>query len=126
MTYQSTIECLQIYGWLSHTLTSATNGLTMYVRTKKAENMDTTIKTTIIGIGNSRGIRIPKVLLEQTGMTEQVEISAQSSQLIIRPVVKTTRQGWEEKFQEMAKNGDDALLDETVSTSQWDEEGWQW
>lgn len=88
--------------------------------------MDTTIKTAIIGIGNSRGIRIPKVLLEQTGMTEQVEIEVQAHQLIIRPIVKTAREDWEEKFQEMAKNGDDELLDPAVSTSEWDEEGWQW
>lgn len=88
--------------------------------------MDTTIKTTLIGIGNSRGIRIPKVLLEQTGMTEHVEIEVQASQLIIRPIVKTVREGWEAKFQEMAKNGDDELLDTASSTSEWDEEEWQW
>ena len=88
--------------------------------------MDTTIKTTIIGIGNSRGIRIPKVLLEQTGMTEQVEIEVQSSQLVVRPVIKTAREGWDEQFQKMASREDDQMLDETVSTSQWDEEEWQW
>lgn len=88
--------------------------------------MDTTIKTAIIGIGNSRGIRIPKVLLEQTGMTEHVEIEVQAHQLIIRPIVKTAREGWENKFREMAKSGEDELLDADVSTSEWDEEGWQW
>jgi len=88
--------------------------------------MDTTIKTTIIGIGNSRGIRIPKVLLEQTGMTKQVEIEVQSSQLVIRSVIKTAREGWEEKFQQMASREDDKMLDETIAVSQWDEEEWQW
>jgi antitoxin MazE len=88
--------------------------------------METTIKTTIIGIGNSRGIRIPKVLLEQTGMTEQVEIEVQASQLVVRPVIKTARAEWNEKFQQMAAREDDKMLDEIVSTSDWDEEDWQW
>ena len=88
--------------------------------------MTTTIKTNIVKIGNSRGIRIPKVLLEQTGMTEQVEIEVQSSQLVVRPVIKSAREGWDEKFQQMASREDDKMLDETVSTSQWDEEEWQW
>ena len=91
-----------------------------------AIKMDTTLKTNIIKIGNTRGIRIPKVLLEQTGMTEHVEIEARAHQLVLRPIIKATRQGWDEKFQQMANSKDDQLLDEAVSTSQWDEEEWQW
>ena len=87
--------------------------------------MTTTVKTSIVKIGNSRGIRIPKVLLEQTGMTEQVEIEARAHQLVLRPIVKSARQGWDEKFRQMASNEDDALLDENIP-SQWDEEEWQW
>jgi len=89
--------------------------------------MSTIVKTNIVKIGNSHGIRIPKLLLEQIGLMGQVEVEAQSHQLVVRPIVKTTRQGWAEKFQEMAARGDDTLLDEeTFIASQWDKEEWQW
>jgi len=89
--------------------------------------MSTIVKTNIVKIGNSHGIRIPKLLLEQIGLMGQVEVEAQSHQLVVRPILKTTREGWAEKFQEMAARGDDALLDEeTFTASQWDKEEWQW
>ena len=89
--------------------------------------MSTIVKTNIVKIGNSHGIRIPKLLLEQIGLMGQVEIEAQSHQLVVRPIVKTTREGWAEKFQEMAACGDDKLSDEeTFTASQWDKEEWQW
>jgi antitoxin component of MazEF toxin-antitoxin module len=47
------------------------------------------LKTRIVRIGNSRGIRIPKALLEQTGLTGQVELLVQGGQLVIRPVSST-------------------------------------
>ena len=89
--------------------------------------MSTIVKTKIVKIGNSHGIRIPKLLLEQIGLMDQVEVEAQSHQLIVRPIVKTIREGWSEKFQEMAARGDDELVDEeTLTASEWDKEEWQW
>lgn len=89
--------------------------------------MGAIVKTNIVKIGNSHGIRIPKLLLEQIGMMGQVEVEAHSDRLVVRPVVKTTREGWAEKFQEMAARGDDELLDEEALTaSQWDHQEWQW
>jgi len=74
------------------------------------------MKTRIVSIGNSRGIRIPKPLLEKTGLTGAVEIRAERNGLVIRPVAKP-RDGWAAAFQKMAERGDDALLDETASLS---------
>ena len=89
--------------------------------------MSTIVKTNIVKIGNSHGIRIPKLLLEQIGLMGQVEVEAQSHQLVVRPIIKTIRAGWAEKFQEMVARGDDELLDEeTLTASQWDNEEWQW
>ncbi len=89
--------------------------------------MGAVVKTNIVKIGDSHGIRIPKLLLGQIGMMGQVEVEAQSNQLVVRPVVKTPRHGWSEKFQAMAARGDDDLLDEeTLTTSKWDQEEWQW
>ncbi len=84
------------------------------------------MRTRIIKIGNSQGIRIPKLFLEQSKLREEVEMEAQGDQIILRSVTYP-RQGWDEAFQEMAQQGDDQLLDEDLMRqSQWDQEEWQW
>lgn len=84
------------------------------------------MKARIVRIGNSQGIRIPKPLLEQSGLGEEVELEVQHHQIIIRSAERP-RQGWEAAFRSMAEHGDDALLDpDVVSSSEWDEEEWEW
>jgi antitoxin MazE len=84
------------------------------------------MKTRIIAIGNSQGIRIPKVLLEQTGLREEVELEVHDAQIVIRPAARP-RQGWDEAFRAMAEQADDRLLDEDVSAhTTWDTTEWQW
>jgi antitoxin MazE len=85
-----------------------------------------TMKAQIVKIGNSQGIRIPKPLLLQTGLKKNVEITARGDSIIIRPARKP-REGWLEEFKEMAKRGEDALLDDVpYPLSSWDEEEWEW
>jgi antitoxin MazE len=84
------------------------------------------MKTRIVAIGNSQGIRIPKALLEQTGLSGEVEINAKGDGLVIRPL-KTPRAGWKQAFEEMARRGDDKLLDpDAPALSTWDKEEWEW
>ncbi len=84
------------------------------------------MKTRIVRIGNSRGVRIPKPLLEQAGLNGDVEIRAENGSLVIRPARKP-REGWDAAFREMARRGDDALLDDVPPTlSSWDEDEWEW
>ena len=84
------------------------------------------IKMRIVKIGNSRGIRIPKVLLDQAKLGEEIEMEVQGNKLIIRPL-RNPRQGWDEEFVEMACRGDDKLLDsEATSASSWDKDEWEW
>jgi antitoxin MazE len=84
------------------------------------------MKTRIVRIGNSHGIRIPKPLLEQTGLRGEVEISIQDDSLVIRPA-RRPRADWAAAFQEMARRGDDTLLDDVApSLSGWDEGEWEW
>ncbi len=83
------------------------------------------MKVRIVPIGNSQGIRIPKPLLEQTGISGEVEISAERDSLVIRPA-RRPRANWAAAFRKMADRGDDALLDETPGLSNWDKEEWQW
>ena len=84
------------------------------------------MKTRIIPIGNSRGVRIPKSLLDQTKLSGEVDITADADGLVIRPARKP-REGWAEAAEEMARNGDDVLLDDVPhSLTAFDEEEWEW
>jgi len=84
------------------------------------------MKTRIIKIGNSQGIRIPKVLLEQSGLSTEVELEVQDAQIVIR-AAQRPRQGWEEAFRTMAQHQDDRLLDRDLTgQTHWDEDEWQW
>jgi antitoxin MazE len=84
------------------------------------------MKTKIVKIGNSRGIRIPKPLIAQAGIQEDVEISLEENRLVIAPA-DHPRSDWAEAFRVMASRGDDSLLeDAAVKGAKWDEEEWEW
>jgi antitoxin MazE len=84
------------------------------------------MRTRIVRIGNSQGVRIPKPLLDQSGIRGEVELEVQGGQIIIRGADKP-RAGWARAFRSMAELGDDHLLDLEVSTgSSWDDEEWEW
>lgn len=84
------------------------------------------MKTRIVKIGNSQGIRIPKVLLERSGLDEEVDLLVQDEQIVIRPAQRP-RQGWAEAFRAMAQQGDDRLLDKDLTgQTRWDKDEWQW
>lgn len=84
------------------------------------------MKTSIIKIGNSQGIRIPRPILEQCGFYDEVEVEVKNQQLILSPV-QQPRQSWEKAFQRMALLGDDGLLDaESGSQPSWDDTEWEW
>lgn len=83
------------------------------------------MKTTLIPIGNSRGVRIPKPFIQQCGLTEQVEMDVQDSMILIH-APRQPRAGWGAAFARMARAGDDKLLDVQPTSTRWDEEDWQW
>lgn len=84
------------------------------------------MRTRIVKIGNSQGIRIPKLLLERSNLAEEVELEAEDNRIIIRST-KQPRQDWGRAFRAMAERGDDSLLDNASSVqSRWDEDEWQW
>jgi antitoxin MazE len=83
------------------------------------------MRARVIKIGNSQGLRIPKPILDQTGILDDVEIEVEKNQIIIRPI-KNVREGWDAAFKMMGEMGDDkSIIDENISHS-WDEEEWQW
>jgi antitoxin MazE len=84
------------------------------------------MRARVVKIGNSQGIRIPKPLLDQTGIMDDVELEVENSQIIIRPIANP-RTGWENAFRSMAKNGHDLLIDgNEIIANSWDIAEWQW
>ncbi len=78
------------------------------------------MRARVIKIGNSQGLRIPKPILEQTGIMDDVEIEVEKNRIIIRPV-KNVREGWDAAFKNMGEKGDDELIfDDGISNV------WQW
>ncbi len=67
------------------------------------------MEVTIVKIGNSKGIRFSKTILEKYNFREKVDLILEEDQIIIKPLSKP-RKGWEEAFKKMAENGDDRLL----------------
>ena len=67
------------------------------------------METSIIKIGNSKGLRLSKTILQQYNMKDKVEIILEVGQIIIKPIAKP-RENWEQAFAEMNKFGDDQLL----------------
>lgn len=84
------------------------------------------MRTSIIRIGNSQGIRIPKILLQQSHLGTEVELDVEDEKIIISSA-SHPRQGWEDKFKLMAERGDDRMIDEGLNVqTEWDKEEWQW
>lgn len=84
------------------------------------------VRARIVKIGNSRGVRIPKPLLEQTGISDDVELEAGDGQIVIR-AISHPRSGWDSAFEAMHEAGDDTIIDSSDSISHsWDDSEWQW
>ncbi len=80
----------------------------------------------IIQIGNSKGIRLSKSLIEQYNMKDEVLLEAKKDSIVIHPV-ENSRVDWEKSFEKMRLRGDDMLLDEgTELDSEWEQAEWQW
>lgn len=77
------------------------------------------IQVSVIQVGNSKGIRLSKTLLEKYHITDKVELVLENDYIVLKPVAEP-RKNWEEAFAEMHRNGDDKLLMESV----FEDENW--
>jgi antitoxin MazE len=83
------------------------------------------MKLNIVAIGNSRGVRLPKAVLDQCGFGDEVELTIEGDRLVLsRPAA--LREGWDVAFAAMAEAGDDAPLLNEDAPSAWDEAEWRW
>ena len=69
----------------------------------------------VVQIGNSRGIRLPKNILRELNLREKVEMIVHNDSLIIKNIERKPREGWNEAFSKMSKAKEDKLmLDENM------------
>lgn len=83
------------------------------------------MKTALVRIGNSRGIRIPKPIIEQCRLGPSVELRVEEDRLIVssQPML---REGWEEAFRAAGPPDKDQMLLASVPPNQFDREEWKW
>lgn len=67
------------------------------------------METAIIKIGNSKGLRLSKTILEKYNIKDKVEIILEMGQIILKPI-ETPRKNWDVSFEKMHQEGDDTLL----------------
>ena len=82
------------------------------------------MKTRLVRIGNSRGVRLPKAIIAQAGLTDEVELGVQDGAVIIARAT-SPRAGWADAARQMRQRGEDRLIDPHVPT-RFDEKEWQW
>jgi antitoxin MazE len=83
-----------------------------------------TAKTRIVRIGNSRGIRVPKILLDQADLPEEVELRAEPGRIVVSAATRP-RAGWAARARAMHHRKDDLMLDATTPTN-FDDKDWRW
>ena len=83
-----------------------------------------TTKARIVRIGNSRGIRLPKHVLDVAELPEEVELTAEPGRLVVSAAARP-RPGWATQARAMNKRGEDTLLDADPATH-FDDAEWHW
>ncbi len=82
------------------------------------------MKTKLVRIGNSRGVRIPRPFIEQCGLGKTVELRVTSDCLIIS--ARQPRQGWGNAFRASGHAGDGELMLEVTEPNEFDHKRWRW
>ena len=71
------------------------------------------MEVSIVQIGNSKGIRFSKTIIEKYNLRDKVDLILEKGHIVIKPLTNP-RKGWEEAFKEMSDQGDDRLLIDDV------------
>jgi antitoxin MazE len=82
------------------------------------------MKTHLIRVGNSRGIRLPKPLISQAGLTDEVELHIRDGAIVIESA-SSPRVGWSKAAEAMHERAEDVLLMPSNPT-RFDEKDWKW
>jgi len=83
------------------------------------------MKVSIVAVGNSRGVRLPKAVIDQCGFGAEVDMAVEDGRVVLSRVA-TAREGWAEAFDAMAAAGDGAALLPEDANAAWDDAEWRW
>jgi antitoxin MazE len=81
-------------------------------------------KARLVRIGNSRGVRLPKAIIAQAGLTDEVELSVRDGGIVIARVT-SARSGWADAARQVYQRDEDLLIDPPIPTF-FDEKEWEW
>ena len=76
----------------------------------------------VVAIGNSKGVRIPKSVIDQLHISDKVEMEVENQQIILKPIKEKSRSGWEIAFKEMHDSHDDTMIFPETNEN----EGFEW
>jgi antitoxin MazE len=80
------------------------------------------MEVSVIKIGNSKGIRLNKNILDKYQISDKVELVLEHDHIVLKPMPET-RKNWESAFEKMHQRGDDKLLiDSVFEDENWDDE----
>ena len=82
------------------------------------------MKAKLVKIGNSRGIRLPKPIIDEAGLTDQVDLSVRHGEVVIRRM-NNTRAGWANAARRLQASGDTGVIGGYIPTD-FDQDEWQW
>ena len=82
------------------------------------------MKARLVQIGNSRGVRLPKPLIEEAGLNDEVDLRVRKGGIMILPA-RAPRAGWADAARMLRERGEAGLLDAPTPT-RFDDEDWKW
>ncbi len=82
------------------------------------------MRTRLVRIGNSRGVRLPRAIIEQAGLTDDIELGVRDGAVVIARV-SSARSGWADAARQMRERNEDQLLD-SLTPTRFDEKEWNW
>jgi antitoxin MazE len=78
----------------------------------------------VVAIGNSKGIRLPKTILEQLNVSDKLDLEVENQQIILKPVNSIPRIGWSEAFIKMHNEHQDSLI--ITDSNEVEAFEWEW
>lgn len=82
------------------------------------------MKAQLVRIGNSRGVRLPKPMIEEAGLTDEVELVVKDGAIVVASA-RRPREGWADAAKRLRNSEDGGLLD-PLSATRFDDEEWEW
>ncbi len=83
------------------------------------------MKTKLVSIGNSKGVRIPAAVIKECGLGVELELRVENGTVVLAPA-RNLREGWSAAFEAMASTRDDELLMPDSFENDFDSEDWTW